>query len=646
MNKTIKILRIALDANPESWETRRHLAELLMTEGDVGQAREILAAATEVPATDDDELFLAENLLEYEPAKAASFVDRTLRRNKGSAQAHWLKAQVFQALGLMEDARKHYTTATVLDDSYTNGEFESMLDGSPATTSAVVAASAAGTDSPSVEPVAADAGVEPAESESEAEAELPTETTPVAEEAALTEEAEASPVEEPEPVAAATPSPRLAIPSSTPSPMTVSRARQGIISSKGKKKNRNAVRPKPVAPAAAAEPAAASRGGGAAMGSEAAWSFKQLSHRMKATQAKAKKKNRTVAVFCAGVLHALIILLCLFWILKPGPLPEPTVIMSLKAPEDLKEQIEKKAIAQYLPQRPSSSSASRANVIAANTTSPLAVPVVEIEEVTDDILGAGDSFGMGSGWGDGMGGGGGGSVRFFGDEKQAKRVCYIVDFSYSMGSTNVDGDTRQAVLKRELKESIKKLAPSMRYTVIFFSGMPWLQGENPGSPKVMGRQRMQDVALDVTWYDASKKNKAATLEAIDGMSLAGQQTGGGTIWMSGFRPAMKIKPKPDLVYLLSDGMCQDYISMPNASYEEFHREFVNNTKAWEGFLGLMLGVVPKGVSVNTIAMEVPGTVAARLAELAAKTGGDFSIVYEGKTYTGKRALRFGDKDYD
>lgn len=116
--------------------------------------------------------------------------------------------------------------------------------------------------------------------------------------------------------------------------------------------------------------------------------------------------------------------------------------------------------------------------------------------------------------------------------------------------------------------------------------------------------------------------------------------------MSGFEPAMKIKPTPDLVYLLTDGMCQDYIRMPNANHEEFVKEFIANEKAWKTFLGRMTELVPGGVTVNTIAMEVAGTVAARLAELATETGGDFSIVYEGKTYTGKRAQRFGDKEYD
>lgn len=590
MNKTLKILRTALDASPDNWETRRHLVELLEEEGDTDGAMDLLLAAPAVPLEADDELFAAERLLPAHPSKAAPLVDRALRRDKSDARAHWLKAQVFQTLGLSEDARKHYTTATVLDETFQDAAFEAALEGeSPAVPSAgapVVAIP----EEPRA-PVAASDPEPTTISEPEPEAEFETEPEPDSEREGI------------------------AAPALVTGAAPVLQTAQAVV-------------PQVAVPEATA------------------WSAASLAQRMERSQQEAKKKNRVVSVLFAGILHALVILLCLFWILKPGPLPEPSVIMAMKAPETMTEKVEKKAIAQNLPQRPSSSSASRAQVLAAKTTSPLAVPEIEIENITDDILGAGDSFGMGSGWGDGMGGGGGGSVQFFGEEKKAKRVCYIVDFSYSMNSGNVEGETRREVLKRELVESINKLDPSMRYTVIFFSGMPWLQGERPGDRAVVGRQGMQDISLDVTWYDASKKNKQATIDAIQGMALAGQATGGGTIWMSGFRPAMGISPKPDLVFLLTDGMCQDYINMPNASYEEYVAEFIKNTKAWETFLQSMVELVPVGVAVNTIAMEVPGTVAARLAELAQKTGGDFSIVYEGKTYTGKRALRFGDDKYD
>ena len=324
------------------------------------------------------------------------------------------------------------------------------------------------------------------------------------------------------------------------------------------------------------------------------------------------------------------------------------MIMAVPPATELQQQVVKKAISQILPQRPSSSSASRAQVIAANAISPVSVPQVEVEELTEDIIGAGDSFGMGSGWGDGLGsGGGGGTVRFFGDEKKARRVCYVVDFSLSMSSSN-GGDTRQDILKRELVESIDKLDPAMRYCIIFFSGVGWLQHETPRDRAVIGRVGLRDVDFDVTWYDASKKNKKETIGRIQAMPLASASgaQGGGTLWMAGFQPAMSIKPKADIVYLLTDGVCHDYLQTNATTEQEMIKEFAANVEAWNTFRDSMLALVPEGVSINTVSMERPGTIAARLAELAKKTAGDFSIVWNGTTYTGKRARKFGDKKYD
>ena len=545
MNKTIQILTAALEKDPESWETRRHLAELLLAEDATTEARAILAEAPFVPENEEDELFLAEQLIESAPDGVLPFIDRALERDPRSASAYAIKGRV---LALLQDAEP--------------------------------------------EPV------EPEEAEAEPEPE-----PAVSAAAALTVSAPKAVLSK---VPARTASPKLAV--------GVPAVRQ----------------PAPV-PAVTATLTAS-----------------QIAQRVANNQLKAKKGNRTVAVFVAGVLHAIVILLCIFWILKPGPLPPPMMIMAVPPATELQQQVVKKAISQILPQRPSSSSASRAQVIAANAISPVSVPQVEVEELTEDIIGAGDSFGMGSGWGDGLGsGGGGGTVRFFGDEKKARRVCYVVDFSLSMSSSN-GGDTRQDILKRELVESIDKLDPAMRYCIIFFSGVGWLQHETPRDRAVIGRVGLRDVDFDVTWYDASKKNKKETIGRIQAMPLASASgaQGGGTLWMAGFQPAMSIKPKADIVYLLTDGVCHDYLQTNATTEQEMIKEFAANVEAWNTFRDSMLALVPEGVSINTVSMERPGTIAARLAELAKKTAGDFSIVWNGTTYTGKRARKFGDKKYD
>ena len=587
MNKTIEILKHALERSPEDWETRRHLAELLLEQGAHGDAQDILAAAPEVPEIEADELFLAEQLSGVQPAKAASFIDRALRRNEGSAPAHWLKAQVFQALGSTEDAGKHYARAAALDDAYAPTSLETGLGkGSPARPE--IGEASGGSDDPLER-----------EAELVSQPELMADSNDETGVPAAPTGAELQPAQRPEMEEEASQGREIAL-----------------------------------------EPEQAPRA--AALRSHA-WSPFKSAQRMEATQEMTKNKNRVIAVFAAGMAHALLILLCLTWYLTAGSQrEEPDFIMTVEPKDQQREQLVKRTVSPNVPQRPSSSSASRAKVIAASVTSSLAVPQVEFPEVTDELFGDGDSFGQGSGFGEGPGSGGG-PVRFFGLEKTARRVCYIVDFSYSMLKTNLEGEKRIALLKRELIKSISKLSPNTRYTVVFFSSMPWLQNEKPDKRKVLGRQGLQDITLDVTWYDASKKNRKKTEDFINGMALAGPT---GTWWMSGFRPAMKIHPKPDVIYLLTDGICQDYIHMGNANWGDFIEEFINNTEAWEQFREEMLALVPKGASLNTVAMEVGGVVALRLAELAEKTGGDFSIVYEGKTYTGKSANKFKKKDYN
>ena len=528
-----------------------------MAEDATTEARAILAEAPFVPENEEDELFLAEQLIESAPDGVLPFIDRALERDPRSASAYAIKGRV---LALLQDAEP--------------------------------------------EPV------EP-------------------------EEAEAEP--EPEPAVSAA----AALTVSAPKAVTAASSRLIVGKVLSKVPARTASPKLAVGVPAVRQPAPVPA-------VTATLTASQIAQRVANNQLKAKKGNRTVAVFVAGVLHAIVILLCIFWILKPGPLPPPMMIMAVPPATELQQQVVKKAISQILPQRPSSSSASRAQVIAANAISPVSVPQVEVEELTEDIIGAGDSFGMGSGWGDGLGsGGGGGTVRFFGDEKKARRVCYVVDFSLSMSSSN-GGDTRQDILKRELVESIDKLDPAMRYCIIFFSGVGWLQHETPRDRAVIGRVGLRDVDFDVTWYDASKKNKKETIGRIQAMPLASASgaQGGGTLWMAGFQPAMSIKPKADIVYLLTDGVCHDYLQTNATTEQEMIKEFAANVEAWNTFRDSMLALVPEGVSINTVSMERPGTIAARLAELAKKTAGDFSIVWNGTTYTGKRARKFGDKKYD
>ena len=77
------------------------------------------------------------------------------------------------------------------------------------------------------------------------------------------------------------------------------------------------------------------------------------------------------------------------------------------------------------------------------------------------------NFGIGDGWGKGADFGSGqkgGSIGFFGSRSVAERVVFAVDVSGSLSKMQF------SMIKRELSKSLDRLAPSVEYLGIFFSG--------------------------------------------------------------------------------------------------------------------------------------------------------------------------------
>ncbi|MBX3351518.1 MAG: hypothetical protein KF684_01180 [Phycisphaeraceae bacterium] len=148
------------------------------------------------------------------------------------------------------------------------------------------------------------------------------------------------------------------------------------------------------------------------------------------------------------------------------------------------------------------------------------------------ISGAG--LGGGSGAGDGAsdgfgdlsaGGGGGGGSRFFGVEARGSRFVYVVDVSGSM-----QGD-RLTALKRELTNSIDGLVGASSFLIVLF---------NSDAVPLGGRSR---------WVDASEPNKRRTFEMISKIVA-----GGGTYPAPAFDIAFALKPRPDAIYFMTDGL--------------------------------------------------------------------------------------------
>src|SRR5215470_6787260 len=126
---TLKLLEKALQATPADWETRTHLIEQYLANGNAQRAAELFKYAPAIPETEEAGLLKARVELETAPNNALATLQYVLARNKGCARAYHLLAKLYQKRGLRDEARKKYGAATVIDESLSDIQLEAWLNG-------------------------------------------------------------------------------------------------------------------------------------------------------------------------------------------------------------------------------------------------------------------------------------------------------------------------------------------------------------------------------------------------------------------------------------------------------------------------------------------------------------------------------------
>ena len=125
--KTIQLLQKSLSLDPNDWDTRLHIAELLIADGQIEDASELLNTADTAPDNEAGRLSYAAILCHTNTDQALTLLDEIILNNKACAQAYRIKADLYRSLGSIEDARKQYSVATVIDESLEDSEFETWL---------------------------------------------------------------------------------------------------------------------------------------------------------------------------------------------------------------------------------------------------------------------------------------------------------------------------------------------------------------------------------------------------------------------------------------------------------------------------------------------------------------------------------------
>lgn len=351
---------------------------------------------------------------------------------------------------------------------------------------------------------------------------------------------------------------------------------------------------------------------------------------------RAQRRNTTIASLLIGVL---VLLLIGVIFLKIGVYiyqnkTEP--IVTFTSPVISENVLEKPKVTNQVVKKPSPSSSSAVSqvLVSKNSTSSFSVPVADT--VTDNLsLDFGTSEGFGSGWGDtgsGFGSAGGGEFALMGQKGSGERVCFIIDYSKSM-----DVKDKIGLLKKELKETLEDLPSGIDFSLIFFAGPIWTHhdrithapsgGGNNTKMEYDGKEYIwkhknwklssdesKVLERNPEWLTIDSGVKEELVAAVEEMNLSY-----GTEWGKPLEKAFELKPLPEVIVFLTDGLTG---KDPNGTVEQY------------GELAKK-----KGVKINTISLLEPKARPAmsRLADLA---GGEFSLVDK----SGKKVSQTESKD--
>jgi|GEM_PF-770558 len=353
---------------------------------------------------------------------------------------------------------------------------------------------------------------------------------------------------------------------------------------------------------------------------------------------KKDSKEKAVAILATVGAHVILfVLIGLIIIAAPRILP-PEIVAS-PGPVSSDETITKKQVVQQTPTKPPAPSTSVMNTISSNVSSSVSVPSVEFES-PDEPMELGSSFGSGLAFG--TMGAAGGNISFMGNSGSGSRVVFAVDYSLSMGKFKGtegpvpikeikkairDGNARQKhfLVRDELYTAIKKLPEGTKYQIVMFSGkawahdaveVEWLDDEKIFADEgdyllsLLDKKKAQSKGWgpDLDRYEFPKykyltSNPANIEKSCD--IVARLPTSLGTNWEHPVLMALSIKPKPDIVFFMTDGTVGD----PTRAMDMISEA---NSKG-------------RKTVIHTTAMMEPKA-AQDMSTLAAQNGGKFTIV--------------------
>lgn len=213
-----------------------------------------------------------------------------------------------------------------------------------------------------------------------------------------------------------------------------------------------------------------------------------------------QRRNSTIWSLFFSLLSVVLLALILGIFLLPNILKETPVLVTYASSLEEQKEVQEKKVTTKVMRKPSAPSSSMAKVIAANSLSPVSIPVPD-QIIDSPSLDFGDGDDFGSGWGSGNGTGGGGTL--FGRPVNSSNLGVVLDIS---GSAH-------AYLGEAIHE-IEKSFPTAHIVLVVGCGMSDGNlsvsggGKVPGKPRIVEYQRMDSEKK----YNSLPRSAPAQLE--------------------------------------------------------------------------------------------------------------------------------------
>lgn len=326
-----------------------------------------------------------------------------------------------------------------------------------------------------------------------------------------------------------------------------------------------------------------------------------------------KERNHFVQKLSAAGVAILVhvaLALLLFTVYVVIPRPKSAEITAISAPTSQDPTPETKKVVEQPPQPQVSQATTSARLMTAVGASSVPLPTVDFEPTTESV----DLGTMIGSFDANFGGATMGTVSFMGNASQARRVVFAVDASKSMNSKG-KGKKKNTIskfdlMKQELDDSIRKLPEGTQYQILFFSAFAWPHDEiDAGDDKKEWKDYKWTIrpgddnpkTPDFKYRDGTKDNIKESRELIKDLEMTL-----GTNWGPPVLMALGIRPKPDVVFFMTDGT-------------------TGNPKVWIEMINSANRKGGKRATIHTTAMMEPDA-AEDLNDLAEKNNGTFTII--------------------